>query len=356
MNESPWERGSLTVTDLHLGDLENGEAGAVVSLVHDAVSLAIQRQIGLIFNGDTIDFYSYATDEKRLDDTSILRSELPRMVEANLPIAFTKGNHDPQLSVEELAKFTLLDESDFTADHEFFMPHPEVLVSHGHKIELLNLTRLSARFHKILSQDFGDDWQDQLPSERQQKRLLELLTGDMELHRESERIDTWYQETIDHPEARKWYPKSAHHLVMAFQSLRGACSSGLGRACTALDPERHAKLRGFLQWIASHLRLNLPHRAMRFAKSLNIPIVVCGHNHVPQLEVETLRNKHGESTHLYANAGSAYQTGQRNTAVLIERVESSTTVSLLEHQPYGTEKFTVLDQAMYNRETEAISL
>lgn len=346
--EGRWKHGAIILSDTHFGDLENGQANEVVALVHDAVRLAIEHHAGIIFNGDTFDYYSYSNDERRMDDSGILRSELHKLIEEQLPIAFVRGNHDTDLTSEDLERYTMLSEGEYALEDDFFMPFEECLVTHGHKVQLLNISKLTRRFHKQLAFEFGDDWHSTPPSSAQQRRVLELLSSDTELQKESDKIDAYYQNNIDHPEKR-WRTRWAHGIAMFFQSTRGWLSAGLSRLAKGLsNPEGSEVQKVLLQWLASVCRLGLTHRALRFAKSLEIPMIVCGHNHVPQVEEEELRSKHGSSTHMYANSGSAYQRGVSNTLVHLERTDEQTIAHLLEHDPAHSQ-FIELDSGIYDR-------
>lgn len=349
-----WNNGAIIISDTHFGDLENGQRESVVGLVHDAVRLAVNKRVGIIWDGDTWDHYRYSSEEKRYEDSAVMREVLPGFAEEGLPQAWVRGNHDPRISMEDIERYTGLSADQYTLEKDFFMPVPECLVTHGHKVQLLNISKLTRRFHKQLASEFGENWHELPPSEGLKIRVLELLNQDAELQKESDKIDEYYQNGIDHPEKR-WRTRWAHGLAMFFQSTRGWMSAGLGRLSKHLsDPEGSEMQKQILQWIASGCRLGLTHRALRFAKSLNIPIIVCGHNHVPQVEEEDLYGKHGTSRHLYANAGSAYQRGQLNTLIHLERTDMQTTVHLLEHR-LEQGGFDELDFGVYDREKQLVT-
>jgi|GEM_PF-1862389 len=339
---NPWENGAIILSDEHFGDLKDGCEEAVVNLIYDATRYALEHNIGMMFNGDTFDHYPYSTQEDRLQDSGVLRDSLPALAKERLPIAFLEGNHDPHLTHFDIERYTGLSSDQFILARDFFMPNPEILVTHGHKVELLNISKLKKRFHAQLSNIFGEQWGVNPPSEQLQHAILQLLSDDEELQKESDKVDTYYQNGIDHP-SNRWITRRLHSLVMLFQSSRGYASVQLEKMSQSFQSPHMQKI---LRELASMCRLYLPHRALRFTKSLHTPIIVCGHNHVPQIEALDCDDD-GNAAYIYANCGSAYQRGQSNTMVHIHRNELHTTVKLLLHS--DAEEFTPIDQACYKR-------
>ena len=342
---NPWEEGFLALSDAHFGDLKNGCEEAVVNLIYDATRYALANNIGMIFNGDTFDHYPYSSQEDRLQDSGVLRDSLPALAKERLPIAFLEGNHDPDLTHADIRKYTGLSSDQFTLAHDFYMPNSEILVTHGHKVELFNLSKLTKRFHAQLSSVFGEQWSAHPPSEELQHAILQLLTDDEELQKESDKVDRYYQNGIDHPNNR-WITRRLHSLVMLFQSSRGYSSVQLEKLSQSC---KNPRIQDILRKLASMCRLHLAHRALRFVKPLHIPIIVCGHNHVPQIDALDCDDE-GDAAHIYANCGSAYQRGQSNTMVHIQRDDIYTRVKLLSH--IGPGQFSLLDQAQYKKDDQ----